>query len=159
MKSLESMSCISWLALLALSVTGCASGGSFQAAAPRADSALVYVYRPSHYNIWSGAVPNASPHRILVNGEFMADLRNGAYYPYFARPGTNTFGSSIKYPFSPVILIANSRSELLRTNFDAGATYYLRFAVGAFGPKMTLVDPAIGAKEIQDCKLNTPEAP
>ena len=45
------------------------------------------------------------------------------------------------------------RSERLRTPFEPGQTYYLKFEVGAFGPKMAVVDEAVGANEIKNCNL------
>ncbi|MDB6112994.1 MAG: hypothetical protein JWR69_4744 [Pedosphaera sp.] len=145
------------LVSLAATLAGCASGDAFRAAPPRADAALIYIYRPKQYNVLAGLVPNATPHRISVNGSFLVDLQNGGYTSYFAKPGTNTFGSAMKYSHSGLVALANSRKELLRTNLDAGQVYYLRFALGGFGPKLRVVDAATGEREIQHCKLNVEE--
>jgi hypothetical protein len=83
----------------------------------------------------------------------VVDLSNGGYYSFLARPGTNTIGSSMKYSHSWFVAIMLKKKELLRTEFTPGETYYLKFEVGAFGSKMTVVDKALGEAEIRKCKL------
>ena len=46
-----------------------------------------------------------------------------------------------------------NQKELLRPEFTPGETYYLKFEVGAFGSKMTVVDKVVGEEEIRKCKL------
>jgi hypothetical protein len=61
----------------------------------------------------------------------------------------------MKYSHSGFVALMLNQKELLRTEFTAGETYYLKFEVGAFGSKMTVVDKAVGEDEIRNCKLIT----
>ena len=80
-------------------------------------------------------------------------MNNGGYYAFITRPGTNTLGSAMKYSHSWVLAMALDKKELLRTEFESGKTYYLKFEVGTFGPKMAIVDKAVGENEIKQCRL------
>jgi len=142
-----------WVVAL-VCIVGCATGPQFRAAsAPSPDAARVYVYRLKHYNPWAGLVPNATPYTIKMDDGRVVDLSNGGYYSFLARPGTNIIGSSMKYSHSWFVAIMLKKKELLRTEFTPGKTFYLKFEVGAFGSKMTVVDNALGEAEIRKCKL------
>ena len=142
------------LTIILISVIGCASGPQFRAVnSPPSDAALVYIYRLKHYNAWAGLIPNATSYKISINGERIVDLSNGGYYPFIAGSTTNTLGSALKYRGAWILAMALDRKELLRTEFEPGQTYYLKFEVGAFGPKMTLVGETVGEKEVKECRL------
>jgi ribosomal-protein-alanine N-acetyltransferase len=142
------------LAVLLISIIGCASGPQFRAvSSPPSDAALVYIYRLKHYNAWAGLIPNATSYRISIAGERIVDLSNGGYYPFIARSTTNTLGSAMNYRGAWILAMALDRKELLRTEFEPGKTYYLKFEVGTFGPKMTDVGGTVGESEVKQCRL------
>ena len=146
------MKATSLLSLLIACVTGCASGDHFSAMHPPPDKALVYIYRPNQIQWLAGVNENATPHRIVFNGQFACELLNGGYCPYLATPGTNSIGCGPEFPASWPDSLGYTRKEILRTNFEAGATYYLRFSLGAWGPKMKFMEPSAAEAEIRKCK-------
>ena len=153
MKALNQCKMFIWVVALVCFV-GCATGPEFRTASgPPPDAARVYVYRLKHYNPWAGLMPNATPYILKMEDGRVIDLSNGGYYSFLARPGTNTIGSSMKYPFPLVVGVILNKKELLRTEFTPGETYYLKFEVGTWGSKMTVVDKALGEAEIRKCKL------
>lgn len=142
------------LTIILTGMIGCASGPQLPAvSSPPSDAALVYIYRLKHYNAWAGLIPNATSYRISIDGERIIDLSNGGCYPFVAKSGTNTLGSAMKYSHSWILAMALERKELLRTEFEPGKTYYLKFEVGAFGHKITVVDGTVGESEIKKCRL------
>jgi hypothetical protein len=135
-------------------IAGCATGPQFRPdSAPPPDAARVYVYRLKHYNLGAGVVPNTTPYRIKMNDGREVNLSNGGYYSFLARPGTNTLGSHMVIAWPVLVAMVLNDKELLRTEFKPGETYYLKFEVGTWGSKMTVVDKAVGEAEIQKCKL------
>jgi hypothetical protein len=148
------------LILVTANIIGCASGPPFRPASPPPpDAALVYIYRLPGYNGWAGLVPNTTPYRISADGQHIVDLCNGGYYWFLARPGTNSLGSSMKYSHSWALMLVLNRKEILRTEFEPGETYYLKFEVGARGSKLAAVDPGLGQNEIKKCRLITDTYP
>ena len=142
------------LTIILVSMMGCATGPQFRAVhPPPPDGALVYIYRLKHYNPWAGLLPNATSYRISIDGDRVIDLSNGGYYEFVAKSGTNTIGAAMRFQPSWVLAMALDRKELLRTEFELGKTYFLKFEVGAFGPKMTVVDEAVGESDLKKCKF------
>lgn len=133
-----------------LLLAGCGGTKFSSVTAVPADKALVYVYRNAALG---GILGN---HVIFANGQPITSLYSGSYFPYSAEPGTNYFSSQA---FSPSAILdmsmnAQFKNRVCQINAEAGKTYYVQFQIATtWGPKMTQVDPAKGAKEIPSCKL------
>jgi hypothetical protein len=111
------------------------------------DKALVYIYRKAHI------IGSAGNHRIAVNGQRITSLYNGSYFPYFASPGTNAFGSALFSPSLALNLILRD-DDLFKLDAEAGKTYYLQFKIATtWGPKIVQMDEETGAQEMTKCRL------
>jgi len=147
MHSLRHFFCFISLAAI-FTLAGCATGPKFTTATQIPEGkALIYVYRTFHV----GGV--ASSHALYANGEFVANLRNASYYPYFVTPGTVNFSSKAYSP-DPAMSQIMSQDHLMTMSTEAGHTYYAQLHVGdTWGLKLKLVSEEVGAKRIQKCKL------
>ena len=82
--SLSRLGLESWLLIVVLTMTGCASGPLFQKIDNiPAGKAVVYIYRPVP-TLMHGA--GAAPH-VVINDLNAIPLKTGGYYPYFSAPG------------------------------------------------------------------------
>ena len=136
-----------------LVLVGCAAPRFSPVATIPKDKALVYIYR----NAALGGI--AGNHHIFVNGQPVASLYSGSYYPYYATPGTNSFSSRMISPAGTMDAIINaiSRGELCRLDVEAGHIYYIQFKIATtLGPKIVQVDADKGAKDIKKCRLANP---
>src|SRR5262245_54541075 len=124
---------IVWIAPIAL-LLACASGPAFHAVtdAP-SDKAVIYVYRPS------GIVGAAVGYTVYAGSEPLAYLKPGGYYAYVAEPKATEISAK-----------AEARSAIT-LDLLPGQSYYVKGEVGvgivAGRPKLTLMDPATGARE------------
>jgi len=114
--------------------------------------ALVYIYRKAHI---SGA---AGRYLISANGEPAAFLFNGTYAPYFASPGTNHFGATMKTKLIvsgvPIPNSLFSKDDLLRLVVQPGEIYFVQFKIAdTWGPKLVEMNRDDGAGEIKKCRL------
>jgi len=131
-----------FFALVAATIlSGCATTGA--AFVPVEDvpegQALVYVYRVPSFT------GSAISYDVKVDGEIIGKMKNGAYFYTTVAPGS-------------YVISAKTESEYtLNADFEAGETYYIRggITVGLLvgRPKLELVFPATGEKEITDCKM------
>lgn len=151
-----------WLsvALLVLvgAVTGCVSGPAYAPAPqPAPGKALLYIYRQGGFR--PGA---AGSHHVLLNHKRITILRHGGYFPCTIEPGPVTLGLDLRA--TPLLIIEGLvEGETSWVKFDAepGKVYYVKFVLGGLSRPAHLesVDPAVGAREIRDCKLLKPESP
>ena len=138
------ISCLLGLAL----ITGCAATGPTYTAMETIPEgkALVYIYRPQkfmgggvYFDVHAG---NRHAHQEIVT------LKNGGYFPYITDPGEMELWAKTESTSSVTL------------DLNAGDTSYVRgsVGVGAFigRPKLTIVDNAVGAAEVRECKLLEP---
>ncbi len=111
---------------------------------------------------------------LVINGETVTYLKNGSYYPYLASPGETTFGLTQKqttgahtavFLFTGIVGVAIATSEGWLEPIDKtlhmgtfrlqpGETYYFRYELtGVNTSALKLVSDAVGADEIQKCRL------
>jgi len=118
------------------------------------DRALVYIYRPER--LWL----SESEYSVYAKDREVVWLSNGGYYPLLIEPKRTLFWAALLGTYS------------ITLDLEPGKTYYLegsvRWAMGwptligtaEFGiPRLTLVDPSVGAEEIKDCILLEPSGP
>lgn len=141
------------MAVLALMLAGCAGQKFSPVATVPSDKALIYIYRRSAL----GGI--AGNHHIFANGQQITSLYNGSYFPYLAAPGTNYFSSRIisLSAFIDMSMNEQFKHRVCVVNAEAGKTYYVQFEIETtWGPKMKEVEPAVGEKAIQKCRLAKP---
>jgi hypothetical protein len=133
-----------------------ASGGAeAQIAVPTtpADKATVYVYR-------LGEMKGAENYWFLyANGTFVGTLLNSTYAKAEVAAGTVVFSDlhrmHLWMPIEGVTSeMAKTPKELYRMPVEAGKTYYVRWVVGAWGPRMVPVDKGTGKNEMGECHLS-----
>jgi hypothetical protein len=120
-------------------------------AAPSEGKAIICIYRPG------GAVGSAAHDHLYVNGVYLATLLNGEYAWTEVAPGTVVVTGMAKMYYGPSIIMSSAaavnqtrgQAERLRLQALEGKIYYMRWSSGMFasGIKVTMVDPATGAKE------------
>jgi len=146
---------IGLFALASILLAGCATSGThFTAApAPAAGKALIYVYRPWHF------VAGAAYDKIFINANFLADLKNGTYISCEAPAGPVTFAAIPRTAWQPVMIefvvwvnLQTKKYERLKTEVEAGKTYYVRWHFNGIDVKMELIDEATALNEISDLK-------
>jgi hypothetical protein len=133
-----------FLLCLTVWLTGClgVSSTPFEALAPQADEALVYVYRPE--SIWF----RGSPYIVYADDAKYDSLINNAYYPFRLKPGLIFFRLTRQGN-----LFKEERVDALEMKVAAGQTYYLKVEprpAGAF--KLVPMDPAQGRAEAAKTK-------
>ena len=143
-KILQRTAVNSRLLIVALALTGCATGPAFEKIAdiPK-DKGLVYIYRPS---VMHGA---ALVPYVVINDLNALPLKTGGYYTYFSAPGKVT------------ISITHTARRSITFDVKAGETYYVKggtvfMALGI--PYIESVSAEVGLKEISECKL-LPDVP
>lgn len=130
-------------------------------AAPSAGKALVFIYRPGRF------VGSAAHDHLYINGIYWAYLKNGEYAWMEVDPGAVVvLGSPEMYyaggaAMSSYAAIKNDtkkENERIRFDAEAGKTYYMKWTseTMATGIKVTMQDPAVGAKEMSKLHLSKP---
>lgn len=125
---------------------GCANlGKQFEpVTAVSSDKALVYIYRPSSF------VGGGVSYTVNAGTKPIIKLHNGGYYPYVATPGELELWAQTEAKSSVTL------------DLKAGETKYVKGTVGVGffvgRPNLRLVDPAVAAAEIKECKLIPEEA-
>lgn len=133
-----------------LDLSGCAGPKFSPVASVPSQKALVYIYRKSAL----GGI--AGNHHIFVNGQPVTSLYSGSYFPYYATPGTNFLSSKLLSLSVMLNMVMNAefKDRICRLDAEPGHTYYVQFHIAdTWGPKMKIVDPAIGERDIQNCHL------
>jgi hypothetical protein len=133
-----------WLLVVALTMSGCASGPPFQKIADiPTGKGLIYIYRPS---VMHGV---ALVPYIVINDLNAIPLKVGGYYPYFSSPGEVT------------ISITHTGKRSITINVKAGETYYVKagtifMALGI--PYIESVPAEVGLSGVSECK-RLPDVP
>ena len=104
------------------------------------EKGVVYVYRPNsmiggavHYDVHAG------------ENEVLCDLIRGGYCLYYAKPGELELWGKTESRSSITVDVKAGQEHFVKGGLSLG------FIVGR--PNFSLVDSAIGLKEIADCKL------
>lgn len=146
---IKSLAALFLMVLLA----GCTSPtGQKFSAAPQiiADKSLVYIYRPS------SKLAAANRWRIMANKEYITDLNDGGYFPYYAPPGHTVFSIQLcKNPFNTGLITAFVRypaTDCLTLDIEPGKTYYARFNSFSKSP-MSSVEAEKALTELKRCRL------
>jgi len=102
------------LTLFSLLLAGCsAMGPSFEPAAPpTAESSLVYIYRPSQWDLTP-----VSP-GILIDGTERVLLKNNGYSFFYLQPGVHTFTLKLSDRYEGVAQV--------KMNLEAGRSYFVK---------------------------------
>src|SRR6266853_882225 len=133
-----------WVLIVALTMSGCASGPPFQKIADiPTGKGLIYIYRPP---VMHGAV--LVPY-VVINDLNAIPLKMGGYYPYFSPPGEVT------------ISVTQTAKRSITINVEAGETYYVKagtifMALGV--PYIESVPAEVGLSEVSECK-RLPDVP
>jgi hypothetical protein len=133
------------LAAAAVLQYGCANlGKKFEpVAAPAADKATVYVYRPSAF-AGGGAF-----YTVHAGEKPIAKLYNGGYFVHTASPGELEIWASTESKSSVTLDLKAGDVKYVKGTIGIG------FFVGR--PNLAVVDPTVGQEEIKECKLVEPE--
>jgi len=127
---------------------------------PSPGKALVYIYRVGRF------VGSAAHDHLYVNGKYLAYLKNSEYAGTEVDPGTVVvvglpemyYGGIIQSTGAALNDARKKENERIRFEAEAGKTYYLKWTSGAMatGIKVTMMDPATGAKEMGKLHLSKP---
>jgi hypothetical protein len=128
--------------------------------APSVGKALVYIYRVGRFT------GSASHDHLYVNGVYLAYLKNGEYAGMEVGPG-KVVVTGLPEMYTVDIFTAagaavndatRKENERIRFEAEAGKTYYLKWTAStmATGIKVTLMDPAVGAREMSKLHLSKP---
>jgi hypothetical protein len=116
---------------------------------PHAGKALIYVYRP-------GSATGAANHpMIFVNGVFLTSLHNSEYSSREVPAGKVVFSYLPKSTVTltvPQMLqnMAKKPTEILRTEVEAGKTYYFKWSYATLGYHfLKLEGEATGVREMK----------
>jgi len=137
--------------LSSLLLAGCsAAGPAFSPAAPAANSALVYIYRPSRIMI-----APISP-GIVIDGEERILMKNNGYSFFYLPAGKHSFA----------LKLTDRYKGLAQVNADvqSGHTYFLKVdgdhsSFGMFKSisfRLLPVEERTGREEIAECKYLDP---
>jgi len=128
--------------------------------APSVGKALVYIYRVGRFT------GSASHDHLYVNGVYLAYLKNGEYAGMEVGPGKVVVTGLPEMYTVDIFTAAGAavndatRKENERIRFEAieGKTYYLKWTAStmATGIKVTMIDPAVGAREMSKLHLSKP---
>jgi hypothetical protein len=129
--------------------------------APSAGKAIVCLYRLSKF------IGTAKHDNLYVNGVILATLYNGEYACTEVSPGAVIVSGLPKMYYGGVLMssaaavhdIHQKENERIRIDAEAGKTYYLKWTISSVevsSIKVTLVDPATGAKEMSKLHLSKP---
>jgi hypothetical protein len=129
--------------------------------APSQGKAIVCIYRVGR------AIGAASHDELYVNDIHLAKLLNGEYAFIEVPPGTVVIAGLPKMYYAGGVAMSSyaaiqgatkKENERARFEANAGQTYYFKWTAGAMatGIKVTLVDPATGAKEMSKLHLSKP---
>lgn len=128
---------ISLILLLCAIVTACGASGPVykQHLASNANSAIVYVYRPSR------AVNCCVAPKVYVEGEAQGTLKNGGYLVFELPPRktTITVGDGAH----------GFEAQTLELSLEAGTSYYLKWVIGELSQldMMAVGGMAVGRSE------------
>jgi len=129
----------SLLLVVALAVSGCATGPAFKTEEVPQGKALVYIYRPP---IMLGAALTPS---IVIDKLNAIQLTMGGYYPYLADAGEVT-----------IALIHTGRMAI-KLPVKAGETYYVKATLQFMGaPYIEAFDADAALPELKECKRLPP---
>jgi hypothetical protein len=101
-----------------------------------ADKALIYVIRTYH----TGLLVQS---KLSVDRKWVGVNQMNNYFYITLEPGPHYFCSQLSDDVALLSLVV-----------EAGKTYYLRQALGAFGPDLQLLDEAKGKKGLAKCHLS-----
>ena len=129
-------------------------------AAPSEGKAIICLYRPG------AAVGSAAHDHLYINGVYLATLLNGEYAWMEVAPGTVVVNGMAKMYYGPSIIMSSAaavnqtrgQAERIRVEAEAGKIYYMKWSSGMFatGIKVKLMDPEVGAKEMQKLHPSKP---
>jgi len=129
-------------------------------AAPSDGKAIICIYRQG------GAVGSAAHDHLYVNGVYLATLLNGEYAWTEVGPGTVVVAGMAKMYYGPSIIMSSAaavnqtrgQAERIRIEAEAGKIYYMKWTSGMFasGIKVKLMDPEVGAKEMNKLHPSKP---
>ena len=128
--------------------------------APSVGKAIIYIYRVGRFT------GSASHDHLYVNGVYLAYLKNGEYAGMEVGPGKVVVTGLPEMYTVDIFTAAGAavndatRKENERIRFEAieGKTYYLKWTAStmATGIKVTMMDPAVGAREMSKLHLSKP---
>ena len=127
--------------------------------APSAGKAIVCIYRVGRFT------GSASHDELYINDIHLAKLLNGEYAFMEVPPGTVVIAGLPKMYYAGGVAMSSytaisgatkKENERARFEAEAGQTYYYKWTSGtmATGIKVTLVDPAVGAKEMSKLHIS-----
>ena len=130
------------LSLFVLLVAGCAATTPFSPSSPRADSVIVYVFRPE------SPLSRGVMLQLNVNHENKGKLLNNAYIPVIARPGMIEFElKGAGFPYSKY-------ASLTLEGARAGEVYYIKAKPGLLGAfDLLVLNEEAGRSEIRSALL------
>jgi len=143
--------CSACLAAILLA-TGCASApphSDFSKSLPAVgpEQGRIIIYRP-----WKFTIVGINP-PVILNGERIGGSIFGEFYYVDRPPGQYEIGmNDIYYKKKLALLLEKGQTCYVRLD-----TSNVSIPVGEVIP--TLVEPAVGEKEIQDCKYNSENSP
>jgi hypothetical protein len=129
--------------------------------APSAGKAIVCIYRVGRFT------GSAAHDELYINDIHLAKLLNGEYAFMEVPPGTVVIAGLPKMYYAGGVAMSSytaisgatkKENERARFEAEAGQTYYYKWTSGtmATGIKVTLVDPAVGAKEMSKLHISAP---
>jgi hypothetical protein len=123
-------------------MAGCASGPAFKKIdeIPQGKG-LVYIYRPA------GIVGSAIAYDVYAGTEKVGRLVPGGYLTYLSSPGELEIWGKTESKGSVTLDVRTGQEHYVKGSLGVG------FLVGR--PVITVVEPQVGQKEIQDCKQNS----
>jgi hypothetical protein len=149
---LTGLFCLSSVAIAQQAPVSPGTSSSTSQAAPTstpAGKATIYVYRPG------SAIGAANHPVVLVNDNYLVSLHNSEYSSREVTAGTVVFSYLPKTTVSVSVLqwgqdLQKKPTELLRTEVEAGKTYYFKWSYAARGGHfLEAEDEATGAKEMK----------
>jgi hypothetical protein len=112
----------------AVVTAGCASGPPFQAAAPKPEAALLYLYRPS------SIVGGGNHYIVAVNGKAVARLSSGSYFALDQAPGqvvvSRQAASALGWGPGSIVGALEGFVETDRFEAKNGQRYFVTFPAG-----------------------------
>ncbi|HME59303.1 MAG TPA: DUF2846 domain-containing protein [Terracidiphilus sp.] len=148
------------LALFSIPPLAAAKDAPAVAPTPSAGKAMVCIYRVYRFT------GSAAHDNLYVNGVFLAKLLNSEYACMEVSPGTVVvsglpdmyYGGIVQSAGAALNEARKKENERLRIEAEAGKTYYMKWTSEAMatGIKVTLEDPATGAKEMSKLHPSKP---
>lgn len=129
-------------------------------AAPAEGKAIICIYRQGR------ALGSAAHDHLYINGVYLATLLNGEYAWTEVPPGTVVVNGMAKMYYGPSVIMSSAaavnqtrgQAERIKVEAEAGKIYYMKWTSGMFATdiKVALMEPGIGAKEMQKLHPSKP---